>query len=132
MTVLDTAKQLFERWAANDPAGLRELLTDDATLVLPLSADGSPEPFYTFTGVDGVLAYMQGAMANLPQIRFVNQQWHVSDDARYVHLHADGDMVAKTGAPYRNTYVYRLTFRDGRIAAIDEYANPVAWTKLGL
>ena len=129
---LNTAKLFFTRWPANDAAGLRELLTDDATLVVPLSADGSPEPYYVFTGADQVMGYLEGAMALLPQIRFINQEWAVSDDARYVYLHADGDMVAKTGARYRNVYVYRLTFRDGRIARIDEYANPVAWTNLGL
>jgi ketosteroid isomerase-like protein len=131
-SALRTARLFFDRWEAHDPAGLREVLTADVSLVVPLSADGSPEPFYAFHGVEDVMGYVQGAMTLLPQIRFVDREWSVSDDARHVHLHAAGDMVARTGAGYRNVYVYRLTLRDDLIAAVDEYANPVAWTNLGL
>jgi ketosteroid isomerase-like protein len=31
-----------------------------------------------------------------------------------------------------NVYVFRIEIADGHIVRVDEYANPVAWTALGL
>jgi hypothetical protein len=38
--------------------------------------------------------------------------------------------VAST--PPHNVYVFRIEIADGHIDRVDEYANPVVWTALGL
>jgi ketosteroid isomerase-like protein len=129
---LAIAKRYFERWEAHDTAGLRELLTDNTAIIFPMSISGTPEPWQVFDGIEKAMGYLELAMYNLPQLRLVDQEWSVSHDARYVHLHARGDMVTRTGLPYHNVYVFRLEIAGGRILRVDEYANPVAWTALGL
>lgn len=41
-------------------------------------------------------------------------------------------MKTRTGTPYTNVYVFRLELRDGAIAHVDEYTNPIIWTNLGI
>jgi ketosteroid isomerase-like protein len=42
-----------------------------------------------------------------------------------------GDLIlAETGTPYYNVYIFKVTFRDGQIMHIAEYANPVTFAKL--
>ena len=54
-------------------------------------------------------------------------------DARFVYLHAVGDMVAvPNGKDYDNVYVLRLQLEDGRITEVLEYTNPIIWDDLGL
>jgi ketosteroid isomerase-like protein len=48
-----------------------------------------------------------------------------------VFFEASGDLVgAQSGTPYQNVYVFKFTLRDGLIARILEYANPVPFAKL--
>jgi ketosteroid isomerase-like protein len=42
-----------------------------------------------------------------------------------------GDLIlAETGTPYHNVYIFKVAFRDGQIMHIAEYANPVTFAKL--
>ncbi|MFF4900959.1 nuclear transport factor 2 family protein [Streptomyces sp. NPDC001068] len=129
---LTTAKQYFERWEAHDAAGMRELLTDETTIVFPMSIEGTPEPWAVFDGIEKAMGYLRLAMSNLPQLRLIDREWSVSHDARYVHLHARGDMITRTNLLYHNVYVFRLEIADGRIIRVDEIANPVPWAATGL
>jgi ketosteroid isomerase-like protein len=131
-SALSIAKQYFERWEAHDEAGMRELLTDETVITFPMSIQGTPEPWHVFDGIENAMGYLRTAMSNLPQLRMVDQEWSVSEDARFVHLHARGDMVTRLETEYHNVYVFRLEIAAGHVVRVDEYANPVAWTALGL
>lgn len=130
-SALALAKSYFAMWNHSDFEGLRAILADDATIVLPNSGGSSPEPALVFPGIENVLGYLQFAMGIFVSITFVDEQWFVSEDASTVHLHARGDMATKDGRPYVNVYVFRITIHHGRITHVDEYTNPIIWQDLG-
>ena len=129
---LSLAQTYFARWDAGDLEGLRAILDENVTIVLPMSGGDSPEPSTVFSGVDSSLGYLQFSSDLFDGIRLTRQEWSVSNDARYVHLHARGDMRTKTGTPYTNVYVCRLELRDGVVVHVDECTNPTIWTNLGI
>ena len=122
----------FEHWTRGDGAASRALLTDDASITLPMSGDGSPEPGFVFEGVDAAVGYLQFSHGTFESLDFLDVERFVSEDARHVHVHARGDMVTRDGRPYRNVYVFRFDLREGRISHVEEVTNPVAWANLGV
>ena len=129
---LTTAKTYVEAWAAGDFDRLRTLLSDDAELILPFSGD-SPTPSFAFTGLEQAISYLEFAFGTFEHLTFRDEEWVVSEDAKYVYFHATGDMVAKpTGQDYDNVYVLRFRLRGERIVQVLEHTNPVIWNNLGL
>lgn len=129
---LAIAKEYFKSWTDGDIQRLRAVISEDVTLVLPFSGE-TPEPAFRFDAVDQALGYLQFAHSTFERLTFHDEQWVVSQDARFVYLHAVGDMVAKpNGKKYDNVYMFRLQLRDGKIDEVLEYTNPVIWTNLGL
>ena len=123
----------FEHWTRGDSAASRALLTEDASIVLPMSGDGSPEPGFVFEGADAAVGYLQFSHGTFESLDFHDVEKIVSEDARHVHVHARGNMVVKAdGRPYRNVYVFRFDLRDGMISHVEEVTNPIAWANLGL
>lgn len=88
---LATGKTYLESWAAGDVARLRSLLRSDAVIVLPNSGD-TPTPSFVFAGVDRAIGYLQFPLDTFEHLTFRDEEWVVSQDARYVYLHAVGDM----------------------------------------
>lgn len=128
---MTVAKTYFQRWTTGDSAGLRELLSEDASITLPMSGDGSPEPGFVFEGVDAAVGYLEFSFASFEALTFLDMEWIVSHDARHVHVHARGDMVAKpSGRPYQNVYVFRIDVGDGRVHHVQEVTNPITWANL--
>lgn len=131
-TALAAAKTYSEAWAAGEFDRLRDLLREDVVIALPNSGE-TPTPSFVFTGVDEAIGYLQFSYGTFEHLTFRDQEWVVSDDARYVYLHAVGDMVVKsTGQDYDNVYVLRFQVQDGRIVRVLEYTNPIIWNALGL
>ncbi len=129
---LAIAQSYFASWIEGDMERLRGLVSENLTIVLPNSGE-TTVPSFRFDGVDEALGYLQTAYTTFDRLTFRDQQWVVSQDARFVYLHAVGDMVAKpNGKDYTNIYVFRLGLVDGKIAEVLEYTNPVIWAKLGL
>ena len=129
---LAVAKAYFANWIGGDMGRLRGLLSEDVTIVLPNSGD-TPVPSFRFDGVDEALGYLQSAYTTFERLTFRDEQWVVSQDARFVYLHAVGDMVAKpNGKDYDNVYVFRLEMQDETIVRVLEYTNPIIWANLGL
>lgn len=54
---LTLAQTYFARWNDGDFDGLRAILTDNVTIVLPMSGGDSPEPSTVFPGVDNSVGY---------------------------------------------------------------------------
>lgn len=100
------------------------------------SQDPSPgvdslEPSTVFPGGDSSIGYLSSRRTSSTAPTH-QREWSVSNDARYVHLHARGDVRTKAGTPYTNVYVIRLELQDGTIVHVDEYTNPILWTNLGI
>lgn len=129
---LTTAQAYLTSWVEGDMDRLRSLVSEDVTIVLPNSGR-TVVPSFRFDGVDEALGYLRTAHATFERLTFRDEQWVVSQDARFVYLHAVGDMVAvPNGKDYDNVYVFRLQLEDGRITEVLEYTNPIIWDDLGL
>jgi ketosteroid isomerase-like protein len=84
-------------------------------------------------GREDVLGYTRGIFDKFDPLVWRNHQWTVSPDGRDVFFLATGDMVvARTGAPYRNTYLTRFDVADGRIVRMAEYGNVMMYARLGV
>lgn len=61
------------------------------------------------------------------RVEIRDREVSVADGGRTIFVDARGDLlVAATGEPYRNVYVFRFTFdAEGLITDLREYANPV-------
>jgi ketosteroid isomerase-like protein len=58
-------------------------------------------------------------------------RFYATGDGGTVFVECKGDLIlAETGTPYHNVYIFKVTFRDGQIMHIAEYANPVTFAKL--
>ncbi len=129
---LATAQAYLTSWVDGDMDRLRSLVSQDVTIVLPYSGD-TPVPSFRFGGIDEALGYLQFAHASFERLTFRDEQWVVSQDARFVYLHAVGDMVAKpNGKDYDNVYVFRMELQEGKITEVLEHTNPIIWANLGL
>lgn len=106
--------------------------TADIVVVIPLSIDGRPDPWFTFEGIQPVTEYWTNAVSSLRKIEFSRTEITVSSDGTRVFCEAEGDMERSAdGEEYRNVYVFRFDITMGKIARLLEYANPVAAANFG-
>lgn len=98
-----------------------------ATLTVSLSFSGAQEPAGRFTGKDEVLGYVRGVFTTMAVVDFTDERVSVTGDGRTSFVQANGRFTAADGRPYHNVYVFRYDWRDGRIAGVEEYANPVTF-----
>jgi ketosteroid isomerase-like protein len=77
--------------------------------------------------------YFQIVARNYENIVFSNRVFSVADDGQTVWMEAQGELiVAATGQPYKNGYVFKLTIADGRITRLQEWVNTVTLTQQGI
>jgi ketosteroid isomerase-like protein len=95
---------------------------------------GGTEPERVFDGKDAVLGYLQTILDNFKQAFMVERKTFITDDGATVFVEGRGDLIlAKTGQPYRNIYVFKFSIFDEKITETREYANPVIYANaLGL
>ncbi|RST19869.1 nuclear transport factor 2 family protein [Streptomyces sp. WAC04770] len=82
------------------------------------------------TGGD-VLAYTEALFAKFTPLVWRGHEWTASPDGQEVFFRGTGDMVvARSGKPYRNSYVTRFDIADGKIVLMAEYANAFLYAGL--
>lgn len=74
-----------------------------------------------------MLGYLGDAFTMMDRIRFTNQRVSVAAGGGTAFIQADGDLTTADGRPYKNVYIFRIDWRDDRIIAIEEYANPLTF-----
>jgi ketosteroid isomerase-like protein len=122
--VVDQANRFLNLLEAGDQAGIDRLLDDQIVWTAPMSVGGGAdeEPahgraaFWSRLGAISVL--MRSAS-------FTSRRITASADSTTTFVQAQGDFVTADGRPYRNVYVFRFDWRDGRITSWEEYANPI-------
>lgn len=118
----------YSAFEAKDADAVAAMLTEDVTLVMPFTFSGATEPDTRFVGHEQVMRYFGSVFTNFAQIRFVDAEINVSRDGETVFAEATGDFIAAQGdLPYRNVYIIKFQLRNGQIATISEYANPVIY-----
>ncbi len=123
-------RQFIQAVEQEDMAAVSALVDPEATLVLKMTLTGEQEPDMIFEGREQILGYVQSNFDAMETIRFINQRITVSRDGRTSFVEADGDFVSADGRPYRNVYVFRFDWCDGRIIGSAEYANPITFLQL--
>lgn len=146
-STLETAKEFIGAVEAKDIDAVQDTLRDDAEQLFMhsnavTSAEGVADIIAgrrrgfcvaDVSGREEVLGYTRGIFDKFDPLVWRNHQWTVSPDGREVFFLATGDMVvARTGAPYRNTYLTRFDVTDGRIVRMAEYGSVLMYARLGV
>ncbi|WP_067905206.1 nuclear transport factor 2 family protein [Nocardia vaccinii] len=78
-----------------------------------------------------ILAYTKALFDKFTPLVWRDHEWTVSGRGNEVFFGGRGDMVvARTGKPYRNSYVTRFDIENGKIVRIAEYADAMQYAAL--
>ena len=121
----DQTRAFLAAFERKDLNAVSERIDDDATFTIPLSFSGAPGPAGYFAGKEQILGYVNNVVTRFQSIRFTDVRISVTAHGKTSFVQAKGDFTTADGRPYRNVYVYRFDWRDGRMVHTDEYANPV-------
>jgi ketosteroid isomerase-like protein len=101
------------------------MLESDITWTTPMTATGDADDAEVIEGREAFRARLALLGAMISSVRFTDRRVTVDGPGTTTFVQARGDFRTAAGRPYRNTYVFRLDWRDGRIRSWEEYANPV-------
>lgn len=124
-TLADDARQLFMHVGrtATTPEGVADVIAGRRRGLCVADVKGKGE----------VLAYTGALFDKFDPLLWRDHAWRLSPDGSELYFHGVGDMVvARTGQPYRNTYVTRFDIEDGRIVLMAEYGNALMYAALGV
>ncbi|WP_189221387.1 nuclear transport factor 2 family protein [Saccharothrix coeruleofusca] len=83
-------------------------------------------------GKEEILAYTEALFAKFTPLLWRDHEWTVSASGE-VFFSGKGDMVvARTGKPYRNSYLTRFDVHDGKIVRMAEYGDVLMYARLGV
>jgi len=95
--------------------------TDDMVLELPYASPPS-----VIEGKNTALEYLKAAFAMFRFSLAITEVYECVDPDLLVLEYTSSGTVLTTGKPYANRYIGVYWFRDGRIAKVREFYNPVA------
>ncbi|WP_300400426.1 nuclear transport factor 2 family protein [Nocardioides sp.] len=136
-TVLDTlppsaAADVVRRWftalEVQDLAELGALMARDVVIELPFSESGRTDPghFRVYDGHAACVEFWTVAFeAEGDGGPLLDPEVTVSADGTTVFVEGRGDITMASGRRYRNRYVMRMVLRDGLVAHVREYYNPI-------
>lgn len=125
------ATRLFDAMAREDLPAAAALFAPGAEFVLPYNPNGDASA----AGIRRfpAMGYVTVATRSYDNIRFLEQRATPAADGTTLFVEAEGDLVvAATGQPYRNRYVFKFEAANGRIARVTEYANTVTLAAQGI
>jgi uncharacterized protein len=127
MSSTDRGKELISSYL--DAVGLlavddiAPLFHVDGRLDIPYAPDGIPR---TIEGRAAIDEFYQALPQMATPLNFSDYRiWALDEDGEYVAEYRSDSSFKATGAAYRNTYVARVTVRDGGIARFAEYFDPI-------
>jgi ketosteroid isomerase-like protein len=144
---LETAKEFVRAVEAKDIGAVERTLREDAVQLFMhsnavTSAEGVADIIAgrrqglcvaDVSGREEVLGYTRGIFGKFDPLVWRDHRWTVSPDGREVFFLGVGDMVvARTGTPYRNTYLTRFDVADGKIVRMAEYGDAMMYARLGV
>lgn len=104
------------------------IMSPDILIELPFGESGRSEPgtYRAFRGLAECLEFWRGAFAMEKEIRpFKDMELTVNADGSRLFLEKRGHLIMTSGKHYKNRYVMRFDFEDGRIRHVREYYNPI-------
>jgi ketosteroid isomerase-like protein len=128
---LEIVREFYAAKERHDLDAVASVLADDVVYNFPLSAAGTPEPWFTYEGKQATVDYQRATLARFSRIHMIDPEYTVSPDGELVFATMTGDYLQADGSrPYTNVYVFRFAIADGKIQRVDEYANPVTFARL--
>lgn len=107
-----------------DLDAVAELLAPDVTWTLRMTMDGSQRPSLV-QGREQVTAKLREITSQFDRVAFTDQRVSLVEGGTTAFVQVNGDFHTVDGRAYRNVYVFRFDWRDGKMSAWEEYANPV-------
>jgi ketosteroid isomerase-like protein len=123
--LIDQTSHFLDLLEAGDRAGIAGLLDDQIVWTAPMSLSGI-EDTEPARGRAAFGSRLESIAAVMQSVRFARRRITASADNATTFVQTSGDFVTVAGQPYRNVYVFRFDWRDGRIVSWEEYANPIA------
>jgi ketosteroid isomerase-like protein len=121
----DVVRAFLTRMEQKDKDGMLARLADDSVMECVLGLDGDNAPRRFWDGMAGARDHYSRAFDAVESIEFTEVVINQALDADLVFAEALGSMTMSNGRPYNNRYVFRFELRDGKIARLREYCNPV-------
>jgi ketosteroid isomerase-like protein len=119
------ANRFLDLLEAGDRSGVEGMLSADVTWTTPMTATGNVDDGERVEGREAFQARASAIGAMMRSTRFVDRRVTTSADGATTFVQTRGDFRSADGRPYRNVYVFRFDWQDGRLAAWEEYANPI-------
>jgi ketosteroid isomerase-like protein len=121
----ERTRRFLAAMAEHDFATLADLFDPDVTVVNLMTLDGSQDSQRPHRGRDQAAAYFRQVDELMPQRELRDLRVTTAGDTVFVQF--NGDFRTADGRPYRNVYVFRFDWRDGRITSLEEYGNPITF-----
>lgn len=120
----DQTNRFLNLLEAGDRAGIAKMLDDQVVWSAPMSSGraGDGEPARGREALGSRLGSISRLMSSA---KFIDRRITTSAEGTTTFVQANGDFVTDDGRPYRNVYVFRFDWRDGKIVSWEEYANPI-------
>ncbi|EFC86058.1 nuclear transport factor 2 family protein [Parafrankia sp. EUN1f] len=115
----------FRAMERRETATMEAMLAPDATWRVAMSFSGDRADQSYFGDRAAALANLRQISTMVSTVRFVDTRVSVTGDGATSFMQANGDFVTAAGKPYRNTYVFRLDWREDLITQVEEYTNPI-------
>ncbi len=122
--LVDQTNRFLDLLEAGDQARLGGMLDDHVVWSAPMSW-GSAEDSEPARGRKAFGSRLGAISGLMSSARFTDRRITASADEATTFVQAKGDFVTADGRPYRNVYVFRFDWRDGKIVSWEEYANPI-------
>ena len=106
------------------------MFADDIVYTFPLPASGAQENWFVYDGKKATVEYQRKTLDASSQFKMREMQITAGEDGTTVFVETRGDYVAKDNKPCNNVYIFKFVLRDGKIARVFEYANPVTYALL--
>jgi ketosteroid isomerase-like protein len=126
---MDNTVRFLDALERRDIDAAEELMAPDVTWVLRMMTDGAQEP-HVISGRDQVVARLSEIVSWFERVAFADRRVSRVEGTPATFVQADGDFQTTDGRAYRNVYVFRFDWQDGKIRSWEEYANPVTIQKL--
>ena len=127
-TPLDVAaatNRFLDLLEAGDRAGVGRMLHPDIVWSVLMTASGEAGDVERVEGLAAFAGRVKSIGALNRSARFADRRVTASADGLTTFVQTQGDFRTTDGRPYRNVYVFRFDWRDGRIVSWEEYANPI-------
>jgi len=113
---------------AKDIDTVRSLMWDDVIIELPFNESGKTDQasYRIYRGMKEVLEFWNTAFKAEGDAEGLNEaDITMNADGTRIFIEARGKMTMPSGREYRNRYVMRFDFHDGKLRHCKEYYNPI-------